>query len=476
MPTARRRLGNSGTGGGGELLTKEQRGIAIAQAKETLEDLGIGWEYSLPVKKKKVIDVGRREGSLGAWRPSGAGTAGEDLLVTDEEDDSDMDTYDDDDYDEDEDYCGDEGHVHVRNGGSSYRRATTPPPAPKRQRRQKRKQEGVWKMREDDSDVELNIVPPDRKAEQYVWESPDDIPTPERIREEQRRVLEEEMEWNKGLKLWVHRRDAWTGANEGGEVRVGDSRFKDVCTEYSLPFTLPLIPFVPLAYPLTNPLLSTEPSIRHDRSRNLRTNIHKGLHGRCTAPHPNQPEAPYQRTRGGLEERRPVAAQTQQARAQHKSQKGQHRCHGHCKHNRGYRCERCRARQKGTRCREKGAGVLTRAIRDGWLLLIVMVMHHYPPRACATWIFLLLSCLAGFGFATLLYFSYDLRLHCWGPISAIMPPFMHSLPPLLSLSFVGEMRCLFSSWAFSYVCEYDRTRRVLMISPLRLIRRLAGKI
>lgn len=240
MPTVRRKSGNSGAGGAGELLTKEQRGNAIAQAKETLGKIGVGWEYSLPVKKKKIIDVGRREGSLGAWRPSGASTAGqEDLLVTDEDDDSDMDTYDDDDddYDDDEDYGGDEDHKRVRGGvgGSSYRRATTPPPAAKR-RRQKRQQEGVWRRREDDSDVELNIVPPDRKAEKYVWESPDDIPTPEKIRERQRRELEAEMEWNKGLKLWVHRRDAWTEANEDGEVRLGDSRFKDVCIVHSLHF------------------------------------------------------------------------------------------------------------------------------------------------------------------------------------------------------------------------------------------------
>lgn len=246
MPTARRKLGNSGAGGG-ELLTKEQRGIAIAQAKETLNEIGVGWEYSLPIKKKKIIDVGRREGSLGAWRPSGAGSAGrEDMLVTDEDDDSDMDTYDDDeDYDEDEDYGGDEDQMRVRSGvgGSSYRRATTPPPAMKRrQRRQKRQQEGVWRRREDDSDLELNIVPPDRKAEKYVWESPDDIPTPEKIREGQRSILEAEMEWNKGLKLWVHRRDAWTGANEDGEVRLGDSRFKDVCTACFSSFPFSSIP------------------------------------------------------------------------------------------------------------------------------------------------------------------------------------------------------------------------------------------
>lgn len=229
MPTTRRKAGNSGAGS--ELLTKEQRGIAIAQAKELLDEVGVGWEYSLPVKKKKVLDVGRREGSLGAWRPSGASTIGGEILVTDEDDDSDMDTYDDEDYDDDED------RMRIRNGigGSSYRRATTPPPAVKRRRRQKRQQEGVWRKREDDSDMELNIVPQDRVEEKYVWESPDDIPTPDKIREKQRRELEAEMEWNKGLKLWVHRRDAWTGANEDGEVRVGESRFKDVCAIYSFP-------------------------------------------------------------------------------------------------------------------------------------------------------------------------------------------------------------------------------------------------
>lgn len=302
MPTARRKLGNSS----GEPLSKEQRGIAIAQAKQTLDEVGVGWEYSLPVKKKKIIDVGRREGSLGAWRPSGASAAGqEDMLVTDEDDDSDMDTYDDEDYDEDEDYGEDDDRMGARSGvgGSSYRRATTPPPAAKRRRRQKRQQEGVWRRREDDSDVELNIVPPDRKAEKYVWESPDDIPTPEKIREGQRRELEAEMEWNKGLKLWVHRRDAWTGANDDGEVRLGDSRFKDVCTAYSLSFRFSSAPFIFLIYSLADPLLSTEPAIRNDRSRNIRPNIHKSLYGRRSASPSNRPKAPHQRTCGRLEER-----------------------------------------------------------------------------------------------------------------------------------------------------------------------------
>lgn len=221
MPTTRRKLTN--TNANDTALTKEQRLIAISAARALLDEVSTNWEYSLPAKKTKLLDVGRRSGSLGAWRPSDGDDP--EILVTDSEPDSDTDSYDD------------EAAAATRiGGGSSYRRATTPPPAAAKKRRKRRVQEeqeeGVWKRREDDSDMELNIVPPEREGEKYVWESPDDIPTPDKIKQRQRMELEAEMEWNVGLKLWIHRRDAWTQANEDGEVRVCESRFKDVCSPF----------------------------------------------------------------------------------------------------------------------------------------------------------------------------------------------------------------------------------------------------
>lgn len=47
----------------------------------------------------------------------------------------------------------------------------------------------------------------------YKFENPDDVGNfvAERLRK-RRRLLEEEMQWNEGLRTWTQRRDAWTGA------------------------------------------------------------------------------------------------------------------------------------------------------------------------------------------------------------------------------------------------------------------------
>lgn len=232
MPTTRRRLG---AGSAGETLTKEQRSQAINSAKTILDGVAVGWEYTLPPKKTKLLD-GRREGSLGSWRPSGLSAQ----EVTDEEDDLDVDMDLDED-DDDEDDEDDDPHHYSRptgaNGGgvalggvgrsSSYRRATTPPPAVKRRKPKKSQpREGIWVPREDDSDFEVDMTSGE-KEDGYMWESPDDVPTPDKIRERHRQAVEADMQWNEGLKLWTHRRDAWTQATEDGEVQVCESRFKN---------------------------------------------------------------------------------------------------------------------------------------------------------------------------------------------------------------------------------------------------------
>ncbi|EXJ81560.1 hypothetical protein A1O1_07624 [Capronia coronata CBS 617.96] len=51
------------------------------------------------------------------------------------------------------------------------------------------------------------------RTDPYRFENPDDVGTfvAERLRK-RRRLLEDEMQWNEGLRTWAQRRDAWTGA------------------------------------------------------------------------------------------------------------------------------------------------------------------------------------------------------------------------------------------------------------------------
>ncbi|KAF8420127.1 hypothetical protein EV426DRAFT_613650 [Tirmania nivea] len=70
-------------------------------------------------------------------------------------------------------------------------------------------------------------------ASPYRFASPDSItPSLAALRQKKREELGKQMdlsgpEGNVGLKCWVERRDAWTGANEEGCVRVGRSKFAE---------------------------------------------------------------------------------------------------------------------------------------------------------------------------------------------------------------------------------------------------------
>ncbi|KAF8454605.1 hypothetical protein BGX38DRAFT_1172757, partial [Terfezia claveryi] len=70
-------------------------------------------------------------------------------------------------------------------------------------------------------------------ASPYRFASPDSItPSLAMLREKRREELKRQMdlsdpEGNLGLKCWVERRDAWTGANEEGCVRIGRSKFSE---------------------------------------------------------------------------------------------------------------------------------------------------------------------------------------------------------------------------------------------------------
>lgn len=71
-------------------------------------------------------------------------------------------------------------------------------------------------------------------ASPYRFASPDSItPSLDALREQRKKELERQMdlngpEGNVGLRCWVERRDWWTGADDGGRVRLGKSKFEDV--------------------------------------------------------------------------------------------------------------------------------------------------------------------------------------------------------------------------------------------------------
>ncbi|KAJ9661188.1 hypothetical protein H2198_002132 [Neophaeococcomyces mojaviensis] len=52
-----------------------------------------------------------------------------------------------------------------------------------------------------------------KKEDPYRFDNPDDVGVAiERRKARKRRLLEQEMSWNEGLRIWTMRRDAWTGA------------------------------------------------------------------------------------------------------------------------------------------------------------------------------------------------------------------------------------------------------------------------
>ncbi|KAK5086617.1 hypothetical protein LTR05_003785 [Lithohypha guttulata] len=65
----------------------------------------------------------------------------------------------------------------------------------------------------DESVSEYESGPRNKNDDAYRFDSPDDVGvTIERRRARKRRLLEQEMTWNDGLRIWTLRRDAWTGA------------------------------------------------------------------------------------------------------------------------------------------------------------------------------------------------------------------------------------------------------------------------
>ena len=215
-------------------LSKAERSEALHSVRTILDTVSTDWVFTPPPPptfgqtSKFAL---QRSGSLGSWRPNAANSPPATPCASDSDsEDAGSDSSLDLDLDLEDSI-----------GTSSYRRALTPPPRPKRAKRRDAKalKEGVWRRREDDSDVDaLNIVKRESESGKYPFESPDDVPTPEKLRERLKREMEAEMTWNDGLRLFVARRDAWTGA-VGDEVPVRESRFKDVLITFPHPSFLP---------------------------------------------------------------------------------------------------------------------------------------------------------------------------------------------------------------------------------------------
>lgn len=211
-------------------LSKTERSEAFHSVRTILDGVSTDWVFTPPPPPTSKFAL-QRSGSLGSWRPNAANSPPATPCTNDSDsEDAGSDSSLDLDLDLEDGI-----------GTSSYRRALTPPPRPKRANRRNAKalKEGVWRRREDDSDVDaLNIVRLESESGKYPFESPDDVPTPEKIRERMKREMETEMTWNDGLRLFVARRDAWTGA-VGDEVPVRESRFKDVLITFPPPSLLP---------------------------------------------------------------------------------------------------------------------------------------------------------------------------------------------------------------------------------------------
>ncbi|KAI4137271.1 MAG: hypothetical protein L6R39_007373, partial [Caloplaca ligustica] len=82
------------------------------------------------------------------------------------------------------------------------------------QRFPRRKASTRWRERESDSSPLVSRSPSPSSQDPYRFQSPDAVgvlPSMSR-RAKRRKVTREEMEWNEGLRLFIERRDFWTGA------------------------------------------------------------------------------------------------------------------------------------------------------------------------------------------------------------------------------------------------------------------------
>ncbi|KAL8746336.1 MAG: hypothetical protein Q9190_001630 [Brigantiaea leucoxantha] len=92
-----------------------------------------------------------------------------------------------------------------------------------------------WRARESDPSSSPSRSPSPSNADPYRFDSPDCVGEPYEARSgKRRRLAREELEWNKGLRVFMERRDTWTGAETTPKVDFGyegnDSRNDDSTT------------------------------------------------------------------------------------------------------------------------------------------------------------------------------------------------------------------------------------------------------
>ncbi|KAL6717349.1 hypothetical protein ACLMJK_005264 [Lecanora helva] len=140
-----------------------------------------------------------------------------------------------------------------------------------------------WRERESDS--EYGPPSPVLNADPYRFDSPESVARPGVSKKRKRRMLlEEEMEWNDGLRTFQERRNAWTGAkmrppsprreaispcgmtDEDTQLHTPDSSSTDFHSSSSSSLPPMLVPVAPSILPPDNPIRasikpSTYPSI-----------------------------------------------------------------------------------------------------------------------------------------------------------------------------------------------------------------------
>lgn len=93
----------------------------------------------------------------------------------------------------------------------------------------RRRKSTQWRERESDTSPLTSRSPSPSNADPYKYESPDAVAAPDRPRSKRRRLADDESDWNPGLRVFLERRDFWTGAEsrpipseQGGEEPVAD--------------------------------------------------------------------------------------------------------------------------------------------------------------------------------------------------------------------------------------------------------------
>lgn len=125
--------------------------------------------------------------------------------------------------------------------------------------------EKTKEWRERDSDSEYSPPSPVSNSDPYRFDSPESIPQHTLSRKRKRRkMLQEEMTWNEGLRTFMERRDAWSGARVGPISTISDIPVHDPPTspiQHTTSYTThtksylpsPPLPSPPIPHPSPSP-------------------------------------------------------------------------------------------------------------------------------------------------------------------------------------------------------------------------------